>query len=44
MKLSRSKLHIKFFKLGFAVEILKLLCKTKFSDIRLKYFKVDLIR
>ena len=39
MRLSRSKLHIKFFKLGFPVEALKSPKKTKFSYIGLKKFK-----
>ena len=37
--LSRSKLHIKFFTLGFSVDILKSPNKTKFSYIGLKKFK-----
>ena len=39
MRLSRSKLHIKFLTLGFSVDILKITSKTKFSYIRLKKFK-----
>ena len=39
MRLSRSKLHIKFFKLGFSVDKLKSPSKTKFSYIGLKKFK-----
>ena len=37
MRLSRLKLHIKFYKLGFSVvDILKSLRKNKFSYIGLK--------
>ena len=40
MRLSRSKLQIKFFKLGFDVDILKSPIKTKFSYIGLKKVRV----
>ena len=36
MRLSRSKVHIKFFKLGLSVDKLKPPSKTKFSYIGLK--------
>ena len=39
MRLSRSKLHTKFLKLGFSVDILKSPSKAKFSYIALKNFK-----
>ena len=39
MRLSRSKLHIKFLKLGFSVDILKSPSKTKLSYIGLKKSK-----
>ena len=39
MRFSRSKLHIKFLKLGFSVDKLKSPSKAKFSYIRLKNFK-----
>ena len=39
MRLLKSKLQIKFFKLGFSVDILKSPSKTRFSYIGLKKFK-----
>ena len=39
MRLSRSKLHIKLFNLGFPMDKLKLPSKIKFSCIGLKKFK-----
>ena len=39
MRFSRSKLDIKFLKLGFSVDKLKSPSKAKFSYIRLKNFK-----